>query len=69
MTDLVSVVKEMCKLKYEIEDVGILTDYLGMQVKNLEHGRIELTQKQLIFDIIKDLCFNPNTKPTRNSAL
>ena len=56
-------------LNYYIEDVGNLTDYLGVQVKNLKYRFIELTQPQLIDNIIKDLDFKKNTKPTRTLAI
>ena len=69
MTDLVSVVEELHALRYYIEDVGNLNDYLGVQFKNINHGWIELTHPQLIYDITKELIFNPNTKPTRTPTL
>ena len=68
-TNFFSVVEEPHALKYDMEDIGTLTDYLGVQVKNPKDERIELTQPQLIEDIIKELGFNPNTKPTRNLDL
>ena len=67
MTNLVSIVEDLSALKYEIEDVSTLTDYLGGQINNIEDRNIELNRLHLIDNIIKELGVNPNTKPTKTT--
>ena len=42
------------KERFDIEDQGDITDYLGVNVERLDDGRIKLSQPHLIDQIIKD---------------
>ena len=67
--ELNSVISELTALKYDIEVVGDICDYLGIKISTLDDGRMELTQPHLIDAIIKDLGFLPNTKATCTPAI
>ncbi len=54
---------------FDIEDQGDISDYLGVRVNHSADGTITLTQPHLIDQLIKDLNFQPNTKPVNTPSL
>jgi len=53
------------KQKFDIEDRGNVSDYLGINFQRQEDGTIQLSQPQLIEQIIKDVgVSNHRTRPT-----
>jgi histone deacetylase 1/2 len=54
---------------FKVEDQGDISDYLGVKVKQLKNGSFSLTQPHLIDSILKDLHFQPNTRPSDTPAL
>ena len=54
---------------FNVEDQGDISDYLGVRVKQLPDGSFSLTQPHLIDSILKDLHFQPNTRPADTPAL
>jgi hypothetical protein len=46
---------------FKIEDQGNISDYLGVQVKQLKDGSFSLAQPHLIDAILHDMHFQPNT--------
>ena len=47
---------------FNITDEGTLSDYLGVEIKQLPNGTIKLSQPHMIDSILKDLNFNDKTK-------
>ena len=54
---------EICELKYNLSDDGIVNKYLGVKVVKLADGSTKLSQPQIIRHILKDLGFNVLTIP------
>jgi Reverse transcriptase (RNA-dependent DNA polymerase) len=54
---------------FKIEDQGNISDYLGVQVKQLKDGSFHLSQPHLIDAILQDMHFQPNTKSVSTPAL
>jgi histone deacetylase 1/2 len=54
---------DLVAAKFDIEDQGDISDYLGVKVTHLPDGTIKLTQPLLIESILKDLHFQDNTTP------
>ncbi|KAL7565945.1 hypothetical protein ACA910_008403 [Epithemia clementina (nom. ined.)] len=70
--DLDTVIKEMKEggsRKFRVEDLGEVNDFLGVKVRRLPKGVIELTQPHLIDTILKDLHFQDNTSERSTPAL
>jgi hypothetical protein len=58
-----NIINEQCNLKLSIEDQGHPTDYVGVSIKKLKNGVIELTQQALIESIISGVALsNSNIK-------
>ena len=55
------IIKELGE-RFDVQDEGELSDYLGVNVDRMEDGRIKLSQPQLIQQIIEDLNFRGATK-------
>jgi hypothetical protein len=49
------IINELRNLKLSIEDQGHPADYVGVSIKKLKNGIIELTQRALINSIISDV--------------
>jgi hypothetical protein len=49
------IINELCNLKLSIKDQGHPADYVGVSIKKLKNGVIELTQQALIDSIISDM--------------
>jgi hypothetical protein len=49
------IINELCNLKLSVEDQGHPADYVGVSIKKLKNGVIELTQRALIDPIISDM--------------
>ena len=63
---------KMAGAKYDIEDMGDVTDYLGINFSKLPGDRIHLSQPHLIDDIIKEvgvLPYKPRTTPALSSSI
>ena len=54
---------------FNVKDQGDISNYLGVQVKQLPDGSFSLTQPHLIDSIFKDLLFQPYTRPADTPAL
>jgi Reverse transcriptase (RNA-dependent DNA polymerase) len=54
---------------FKIEDQGNISDYLGVQVKQLKDRSFSLAHPHLINAILHDMHFQPNTKSVRTPAL
>ncbi len=52
------IINKLCNLKLSIEDQGHPADYVGVSIKKLKNGIIELTQQALIDSIISDVALN-----------
>jgi hypothetical protein len=52
------IINELCNLKLSIEDQGHPADYVGVSIKKLKNGVIELTQRAFIDSIISDVTLN-----------
>jgi hypothetical protein len=52
---LCDIINKLRNLKLSIEDQGHLADYVGVRIKKLKNGLIELTQQALIDSIISDM--------------
>ncbi len=52
------IINELRNLKLSIEDQGHPPDYVGVSIKKLKKGVIELTQRALIDSIISDVMLN-----------
>jgi hypothetical protein len=52
------IINELCNLKLSIEDQGHPADYVGVSIKKLKNGVIELTQQALIDSIISDVALS-----------
>ncbi len=52
------IINELRNLKLSIEDQGHPADYVGVSIKKLKNGIIELTQRALIDSIISDVALN-----------
>ncbi len=52
------IINKLCNLKLSIEDQGHPADYVGVSIKKLKNGVIELTQWALIDSIISDVALN-----------
>lgn len=48
-------IQQLSELKYDVEDKGRITDYLGINFEYLPDGKIKLSQPHLINQIIKDV--------------
>ncbi len=58
------IINELWNLKLSIEDQGHPADYVGVSIKKLKDGIIELTQQALIDSIIADVALgNSKVKP------
>jgi hypothetical protein len=55
------VIKDLQTL-FKVSDEGDLTDYLGVNIEQQDHGSIKLTQPHLIDQIIEDVNFQKDTK-------
>ena len=53
-SNIAKAVKELMDLDYKIEEKGNLSDYLGINFKQVDDKTVELTQPQLIDQIIND---------------
>ena len=67
--DIDGVIKQLQELGYDIEVLGTLSEYLGVQVHHLEDGRLHLSQPHLIQQIIDDIGFNACTRPKSTPVL
>jgi hypothetical protein len=56
-------------MKFKVEDLGDVKDFLGIKIRKRKDGSIEMTQPQLIASILSDLRFQPNTKSQPTPAL
>ena len=68
------VIRELKRLKYDIEDKSTISDYLGVNFTYQSSETIELTQPQLIQQIIEDTMimkkkFNPPQIPAKCSRI
>ena len=54
---------------FNVKDQGDISNYLGVQVKQFLNRSFSLTQPHLINSILKDLHFQPNTRPAVTPAL
>ncbi|KAL7563108.1 hypothetical protein ACA910_012292 [Epithemia clementina (nom. ined.)] len=65
------VIKELQNAKetFTVEDLGLVTDFLGVKVEFTKDGAIKLSQPQLIASVLKDLHLQGNTKERRTPAL
>ncbi|KAL7567275.1 hypothetical protein ACA910_016741 [Epithemia clementina (nom. ined.)] len=65
------VIKELQNAKetFTVEDLGLVTDFLGVKVEFTKDGTIKLSQPQLIASVLKDLQLQGNTKERRTPAL
>jgi hypothetical protein len=52
------IINELPNLKLSLEDQGHRADYVGISIKKLNNGIIELTQHALIDSIISDVALN-----------
>jgi hypothetical protein len=52
------IINELHNLKLSIEDQGHPADYVGVSIKKLKNGIIELTQQALINSVISDVVLN-----------
>jgi hypothetical protein len=52
------IINELSNLKLSIEDQGHPADYVGVSIKKLKNGIIELTQRALIDSIISDVALS-----------
>jgi hypothetical protein len=52
------IINELRNLKLSIEDQGHPADYVGVSIKKLKNGIIELTQQTLIDAIISDMALS-----------
>ena len=74
MNQIMKVIKELKTEGYDIEDKQSILDYLGVNFKYLEDDKIELTQPQLIQQIIDDSevmkkKFTPPQVPAKSSQI
>ncbi|KAL7580919.1 hypothetical protein ACA910_005738 [Epithemia clementina (nom. ined.)] len=60
---------ENAKETFTVEDLGLVTDFLGVKVDFREDGTIKLSQSQLIASVLKDLHLQGNTKARQTPAL
>ena len=63
------VISDLKKEKFDIDELGNLSDYLGVKIENLDNNYIKLSQPHLIDQIIKDMHFQANTKPKDTPSL
>jgi hypothetical protein len=52
------IINELCNLELSIENQGHPADYVGVSIKKLKNGVIELTQQALIDSIISDVALS-----------
>jgi histone deacetylase 1/2 len=65
-SDIDTAIADLQAAKYNLEDQGKITDYLGINFEYLEGGRIKLSQPLLIEQIINDVRV-PRTAKTRTT--
>ena len=68
-SEIDKVITDLRQQKFDVEEVGDLSDYLGVKVEHLQDGYIKLSQPHLIDQIIKDMHFKDNTKPKDTPSL
>jgi hypothetical protein len=56
-------------MKFKVEDLGDVKDFLGIKIRKQKDGSIEMSQPHLIESILKDLRFQSNTKSQPTPAL
>ena len=61
-TDIEQAIEDLMNARFDIEDMGNIKDYLGVQVRRTKDGKLLLTQPHLIDSILDDLHFQHNTK-------
>ena len=67
--DIEQAIEDLMKANFDIEDMGNIKDYLGVQVRRTNDGGLLLTQSHLIDSILEDLHFQANTKTKDIPAL
>ena len=61
-TDIEQAIEDLMHAQFDIEDMGNIKDYLGVQVRRTNDDKFVLTQPHLIDSILEDLHFQQNTK-------
>ena len=61
--------EKLAKAKYDIEDKGDITDYLGINFEQLDNGKIHLSQPHLIDQIITEVLGTTNVRARPIPAL
>ena len=66
--DADQVIKQLEELNYDVSDEGDVDDYLGVKIERQQDGTIQLTQPQLINQILKDLSLHEMSSPKTSPA-